>query len=79
MRVRSLVLALMLASGLASAATKHPKPPKVAKHATVAKAVKRGKPAVKAANKARKPATVKHPATRKVAKRKAPKVKKHKA
>lgn len=73
MRLRSLVLALLLASGVASAATKHPKPPKVAKHAQVKKGVKR---------QSRKAA--KHPASPKMAKRKTAKfktakVKKHKA
>ncbi len=71
MKVRSIVLALMLASGLAVASTKHPKTAKVSKHTTHAP---------KAANhskEAQKPVVHKSP---KVAKQKTstPKVAKHK-
>jgi len=78
MRLRSLLLALVLAAGMATAATKHPKPPKVSKHAT-------GAPV---AGKQSKPKAVKHQGQKvakhktsspKIAKHKTAKVKKHKA
>jgi hypothetical protein len=75
MRLRSLVLALVLASGSASAAGKHPKPPKAVKHVTASKGVKHAKSARKSV--VHKPA--KHARPVKAAKRKGSKLKKHKA
>jgi esterase/lipase superfamily enzyme len=79
MRVRSLVLALLLATGLASAADK-PKPVKVKKHAvTTPKTAKRTKEATKGeVHKA--PKVAKHKvSTPKVVKHKTTNVKRHKA
>lgn len=74
MMVRSLVLAvaLVLASGFASAADKGPKAPKVAKHTV--RTPKAAKPVV---HKGRKVA--KHKTGGKLAKHKTRKIKKHKA
>ena len=71
MSVRSVVLALMLASGLAAAADKHPKPLKVSKHAVHTPKTANHK------NQGKKAVSHKSP---KVAKRRtsAPKVAKHK-
>lgn len=80
MSVRRFVFAFVFASFLAVAADKHPKPPKVQKHAVnTPKAEKRGKQASKAV--VHKPPKVsKHKvSTPKIAKHKATKFKKQKA
>ena len=80
MRVRFVVLALVLAGGLAAAADKHPKPAKAPKHAVntpkAANHSKEGRQAV--VHKAPKLARHKT-STPKVAKRKPTKFQKHKA
>lgn len=82
MRLRSLVLALLLACGLATAAgrpPKAPKPAKVHKHAvTTPKAEKHSKRAAKGAVH-KSPKLAKRATSRKVAKHKPAKFKKHKA
>ena len=79
MRLRSLVLALLLASGTAAAADKHPKPPKVSKHAQPPVACKQSKSARKGVSH-KAPKVAKHrTSTPKIAKHKTTKVKKHKA
>lgn len=82
MRVRSLILALLLACGLAVAADKSPKAPKpqkVHKHAvTSPKAVKHSKSAAKGVVH-KSPKAARRTTNRKIAKRKPNKFKKHKA
>ena len=80
MRVRSLVLALMLASGLAAAADTPPKPLKVHKHAiSTPKTVNHSKSATKGVVH-KSPKVAKHKfSTPKMAKHKTAKFKKHKA
>ena len=78
MRLRTLVLALALSSGLAVAADKHPKPPKVAKHVKPPKAGKHNGPAAKPVSH-KGPKAAKHPKPPKAPKHKAAKVKKHKS
>jgi len=80
MSVRSVVLALLLASGMAVAADKHPKPVKVQKHAIhtpkTTNHANQGKKAV--LHKSPKVAQ-RRTSTPKVAKRQTAKFKKHKA
>jgi hypothetical protein len=80
MRLRSLVLALTLACGLAAAAGKPPKPPKVHKHAvSTPKAVKHSKSAARGVVH-KSPKVARHKvSTPKMAKRKTSKFKKRKA
>ena len=80
MSVRRLVLALLLSCGLAAAADKPPKPPKVHKHAVYTpKAQKRSKAADKGVVH-KPPKIAKHKvSTPKVAKHKTAKFKKRKA
>lgn len=84
MRLRTLILALALSSGLATAVdaapagTNHVKKVKPVKHAKPPKAAKRVRTGTKAtAHKS--PKVAKHPSGRKVAKHKGRKVSKHKA
>jgi hypothetical protein len=85
MRLRSVVLALMLASGLAGAASKPPKRLKVQKHAvTTPKAVKHNKQAAtgvvhKSPKVAKHKVSTPKMAKQKVAKHKTAKFKPHKA
>jgi len=80
MRVRSLVLALLLACGVAAAANKPPKAPKVHKHAvSTPKAANHSKSAAKGVLH-KSPKVAKHKtSTPKMAKHKTSKFKKHKA
>jgi len=79
MRVRSLVLAFLLACGLAFAADDSPKPQKVHKHAVNSpKAEKHSKSAAKGVVHKR-PKLAKGARSRKVAKHKTGKFKRHKA
>jgi hypothetical protein len=80
MSVRAIVLALLLSCGMAAAVGKHPKPPKVHKHAvTTPKGVKHSKQANKGV-KHTAPKRAKHQvSTPKVAKHKVTKLKKHRA
>ena len=78
MKLRSLVLALVLASGMATAAGKHPKPPKVSKHATAAPVAGRHSKSKAVKHQGQKVA--KHrTSSPKIAKHKTAKVKRHKA
>jgi hypothetical protein len=80
MRLRSVVLALMLASGLAVAADKHPKAAKVSKHALkTPKTANHSKEAKRAAVHKSPKLAQRRTSTRKVAKHKTAKYQKHKA
>lgn len=78
MRLRTLLLALALSTGLATAASRHPKPPKVARHVKGHKAAKHPGPAVKPMKHKGQKAG-KHSSGPKLAKHKGPKAHRHKA
>lgn len=77
MKLRTLLLALALSTGL-SAAAKHPKVPKVTRHAKPSKAAKHPGSAIKPLKHNGQKAAP-HASGQKAAKHKAPRIKKHKA